>query len=155
MLSSQQSTAATSAAAVSATMSAETSFSSPNRLSQMMLPSTADNSNSELMVTRSQTGHFYSDHNVTATTRHQSSVSRNPNAAVFEDYDDDLNLSSELDASFGEKGRVHPQPHSVSYTHCPSLYAELKHCEPVVWQQVERDWGSPAAAAATLQSCWV
>ena len=140
--------------AASAT-SAETSFSSPNSLSQM-LPSTADNSNSELMVTRSQTGHFYSDHNVTATTRHQSNVSRNPNAAVFEDYDDDLNLSSELDASFGEKGRVHPQPHSVSYTHCPSLYAELKHCEPVVWQQVERDWGSPAAAAAaTQQSCWV
>ena len=119
--------------AASAT-SAETSFSSPNRLSQM-LPSTADNSNSELMVTRSQTGHFYSDHNVTATTRHQSSVSRNPNAAVFEDYDDDLNLSSELDASFGEKGRVHPQP--------------------IVWKQVERDcdWGSPAAA--TQQSCWV
>ena len=52
-------------------------------------------------------------------------MSRNPNAAaaassataVFhEDYDDDLddlNLSSELDASFGEKGRVHPQSQSV------------------------------------------
>ena len=73
-------------------------------------------------------------------------VSRNPNAAaaassataVFhEDYDDDLddlNLSSELDASFGEKGRVHPQQS--------------------VWQ-VERDCGGRTAAAALQQSCWV
>ena len=134
--------------AASAT-SAETSFSSPNRLSQM-LPSTADNSNSELMVTRSPTGgaasaghfhtgagHFYggSDHNV---MRH-SVISRNPNAvsasvtAVFEDYDD-LNLSSELDASFGEKGRiVHPQS---------------------IWQ-AEGDCGSSSPAAAPQQSCWV
>ena len=60
--------------------SAETSFSSPNRLSQM-LPSTADNSNSELMVTRSPTGgaavagHFYyagSDHNVMMQRHHQA-----------------------------------------------------------------------------------
>ena len=122
------SVAATSASATSA----ETSFSSPNRLSQM-LPSTADNSNSELMVTRSPTGHFYggSDHNV--MMRHHG-VSRNPNAAasvgMFEDYDpveDDLNLSSELDASFGEKGGVHPKS----------------------------NWQVEIQPAALQQSCWV
>jgi hypothetical protein len=73
---------------VTSATSAETSFSSPNRLSQMLHSSSSVvNNSSHLVVSQPELG-----------------VSRNPNVMGMMEDDDELNSSSELDTSLQEKG---------------------------------------------------